>query len=49
MLWREHAVDVPGRGRLTGVFASTKTVRGQLVGLRLDLGGCMVYPAAPAT
>jgi iron(III) transport system ATP-binding protein len=41
----EHAIDVPGYGRLTGVFASTRASRGEPVGLRLDPGGCHLFPA----
>jgi len=43
----EHAVDLPGLGRLTGVFADTRAARGEAVGLRLEPGGCHVF-AAPA-
>ena len=42
----EHAVDVPGHGRLTGIFASVRSDRGHRVGLRLDQAGCLLYPAA---
>ena len=41
----EHAVDVPGHGRLTGIFADVRASRGQPVGLRLDQAGCLLYPA----
>ncbi|HTW00532.1 MAG TPA: ABC transporter ATP-binding protein [Streptosporangiaceae bacterium] len=46
----EHAVDIPGLGRLTGVFAETRAARGEVVGLRLDAGGCHLFaePAADA-
>ena len=40
----EHAVDLPGSGRLTGVFAQTRAARGESVGLRLEPGGCHVFP-----
>ena len=40
----EHAVDVPGHGRLTGIFASVRADRGRRVGLRLDQAGCLLYP-----
>ena len=40
----EHAVDLPGSGRLTGVFAETRAARGDSVGLRLEPGGCHVFP-----
>ena len=43
----EHAVDLPGLGRLTGVFADTRAARGDAVGLRLEPGGCHVF-SAPA-
>ncbi len=41
----EHAVDLPGQRRLTGVFSDTRAARGQSVGLRLDPAGCHVFPA----
>jgi len=40
----EHAIDLPGYGRLTGVFASTRAARGEAVGLRLEPEGCHVFP-----
>ena len=40
----EHAVDLPGSGGLTGVFAETRAARGESVGLRLEPGGCHVFP-----
>jgi iron(III) transport system ATP-binding protein len=43
----EHAVDVHGHGRLTGVFAPLRAARGDQVGLRLDTAGCHVF-AEPA-
>jgi iron(III) transport system ATP-binding protein len=39
----EHAVDLPGSGRLTGVFAQTRAARGESVRLRLEPGGCHVF------
>jgi iron(III) transport system ATP-binding protein len=45
----EHAIDLPGHGRLTGVFASTRSARGEHVGLRLDPAGCYVFPTADGT
>ena len=39
----EHAVDLPGSGRLTGVFAQTRAARGESVGLRLEPGGCHLF------
>jgi iron(III) transport system ATP-binding protein len=41
----EHAIDIPGHGRLTGVFSDARTVRGETVGLRLDPGGCHLFEA----
>jgi hypothetical protein len=49
----EYAIDLPGLGRLTGVFARHRAERGEEVGIRLDPEGCHVFPAdqapAPAT
>jgi iron(III) transport system ATP-binding protein len=39
----EHAIDLPGHGRLTGVFASARAARGSAVGLRLDPEGCHLF------
>jgi iron(III) transport system ATP-binding protein len=39
----EPAVDLPGSGRLTGVFAETRSARGESVRLRLEPGGCHVF------
>jgi iron(III) transport system ATP-binding protein len=39
----EHAVDLPGSGRLTGIFAETRAARGEAVALRLEPGGCHVF------
>jgi iron(III) transport system ATP-binding protein len=44
----EHAIDLPGLGRLTGVFARHRADRGDSVGLRLDPDGCHLFPAAAA-
>ncbi len=44
----EHAVDIPGHGRLTGIFAPTRSERGETVGLRLDPSGCYVFAASEA-
>jgi iron(III) transport system ATP-binding protein len=41
----EYAIDLPGLGRLTGVFARHRASRGDEVGLRLDPGGCHLFPA----
>jgi iron(III) transport system ATP-binding protein len=45
----EYAVDIPGHGRLTGIFARHRATRGDQVGLRLDPDGCHVFPATPAS
>jgi iron(III) transport system ATP-binding protein len=42
----EHAIDLPGHGRLTGVFAAVRANRGETVGLRLDPAHCHVFAAA---
>jgi iron(III) transport system ATP-binding protein len=42
----EHAVDVAGHGRLTGIFAATRAGRGSRVGLALDPAGCHLFRAA---
>jgi len=46
----EHAVDLPGLGRLTGVFAEVRAARGEAVGIRLDAAGCHLFdgPAGEA-
>jgi len=44
----EHAIDMAGHGRLTNVFAGSRARRGETVGLRLDPGGCHLFPAGPA-
>jgi iron(III) transport system ATP-binding protein len=41
----EHAIDIAGSGRLTGVFAPVRAERGSQVGLRLDPAGCHVFAA----
>ena len=43
----EHAIDVPGLGRLTGVFSGTRAERGEHVGLQLDPRGCHLFSAGP--
>ena len=45
----EHAIDIPGHGRLTSVFADTRADRGENVALRLDPAGCHVFAASPAS
>jgi hypothetical protein len=42
----EHAIDIPGHGRLTGVFAETRAARGETVGLRLEASGRLLFAAA---
>jgi iron(III) transport system ATP-binding protein len=44
----EYAIDLPGLGRLTGVFARHRAERGEEVGIRLDPDGCHVFPAGQA-
>jgi iron(III) transport system ATP-binding protein len=44
----EYAIDLPGIGRLTGVFARHRADRGDAAGLRLDPEGCHLFPAAGA-
>jgi iron(III) transport system ATP-binding protein len=44
----EYAIDLPGPGRLTGVFARHRAGRGDSVGLRLDPKGCL-FPAETKT
>ena len=44
----EYAIDLPGLGRLTGVFARHRASRGEEVGLRLDPEGCHLFPADTA-
>jgi iron(III) transport system ATP-binding protein len=46
----EYAIDLPGLGLLTGIFARHRADRGDEVGLRLDPEGLHLYPAdtAPA-
>jgi iron(III) transport system ATP-binding protein len=40
----EHAIDVNGSTRLTGVFADVRAARGETVRLRLDPAGCHLFP-----
>jgi len=39
----EHAIDIAGHGRFTGIFAPARADRGASVGLRLDPAGCHVF------
>jgi iron(III) transport system ATP-binding protein len=41
----EHAIDINGTTRLTGVFAEARATRGEIVGLRMDPAGCHLFPA----
>jgi iron(III) transport system ATP-binding protein len=41
----EYAIDLPGLGRLAGVFARHRATRGDEIGLRLEPGGCHLFPA----
>jgi iron(III) transport system ATP-binding protein len=41
----EYAIDLPGHGRLTGVFAPVRANRGENVGLRLEPEHCHVFAA----
>ena len=41
----EHAIDISGGTRLTGVFAEARARRGEVVGLRMDPAGCHLFPA----
>lgn len=41
----EYAIDLPGLGRLAGVFARHRATRGDEVGLRLEPDGCHLFPA----
>jgi iron(III) transport system ATP-binding protein len=41
----EYAIDLPGLGRLTGIFARHRAERGDSVGMRLDPEGCHLFPA----
>ncbi len=45
----EHAIDIAGHGRLTGVFAPVRADRGETVGLALDPAGCYVFAAGAQT
>jgi iron(III) transport system ATP-binding protein len=45
----ELAIDLPGHGRLTGIFARHRAVRGEHVSLRLEPGGCHLFPAMADT
>jgi iron(III) transport system ATP-binding protein len=40
----EYAIDLPGLGRLTGVFARHRADHGDQVDLRLEPGGCHLFP-----
>jgi iron(III) transport system substrate-binding protein len=40
----EHAIDINGTTRLTGVFADVRAARGEIAGLRMDPAGCHLFP-----
>jgi iron(III) transport system ATP-binding protein len=42
----EHAIDLDGDTRLTGVLADIRVPRGETVALRLDPAGCHAFPAS---
>jgi iron(III) transport system ATP-binding protein len=44
----EHAIDIAGYGRLTGIFAPSRSERGETVGLRLNPTGCYVFSTTEA-
>jgi iron(III) transport system ATP-binding protein len=41
----EYAIDLPGLGRLTGVFARHRADRGDEVDMQLEPAGCHLFPA----
>jgi iron(III) transport system ATP-binding protein len=43
----DHAIDINGTTRLTGVFADVRAKRGEIVGLRMDPAGCHLFPVEP--
>jgi iron(III) transport system ATP-binding protein len=45
----EHAIDIAGHGRLTGVFSEVRRARGDQVGLRLEAAGVHLFPAEEAS
>jgi iron(III) transport system ATP-binding protein len=45
----EHAVDIPGHGRLAGVLGPRRAPRGSRVGLRLEPAGCHLFPVPGET
>jgi iron(III) transport system ATP-binding protein len=40
----EHAVELHEGTRLSGIFSEQRVGRGDTVALRLDTGGCLVFP-----
>ena len=44
----EHAIDIGGGIQLTGVLAEHRVPRGDVVRVRLDPAGCLVFPVAVA-
>jgi len=45
----EHAVELACGTQLSGVFSEGRVERGDIVGLRLDTVGCLVFPSGEAT
>jgi iron(III) transport system ATP-binding protein len=43
----EHAIDIDGSTRLTGILAETRVPPGEQVGVRLDPTACHAFPAHP--
>ena len=43
----EHAIDINGTTRLTGVFADVRAKRGEIVGLRMDPADCHLFSVEP--
>lgn len=41
----EHAIELPNRTRITGVYAPQRAKRGDAVGIALQTEGCLVFPA----
>ncbi len=44
----EHAVDIAGSVRISGVHAGVRIDRGEPVGLRFDPAGCLLFALPPA-
>ena len=41
----EHAIELPNRTRITGVYAPERAHRGETVGITFQTEGCLVFPA----